>query len=121
MAASGPSELADCGAGRAKLQLASEAAAGGHGMIADYGLGSPTFMSRETGWNKWGARQTAQPRVPVQGNRASNAQTEKKPVGVEAAAGETLSLTGELVGETHRVLEGTQAHPLGGQHRRGPV
>ena len=34
-------------------------------------------------------------------------------MGVEAAAGETLSLTGEFFGETHRVLECTQAHPLG--------
>ena len=31
MAAGGPSEMADCGAGWAKLQLASEAAAGGPG------------------------------------------------------------------------------------------
>ena len=29
VAAGGPSEVADCGAGRAKLQLAGEAAAGG--------------------------------------------------------------------------------------------
>ena len=31
VAAGGPSELADCGTGRAKLQLASEAVAGGLG------------------------------------------------------------------------------------------
>ena len=30
-AAGGPSEVADCGAGRARLQLAGEAAAGGPG------------------------------------------------------------------------------------------
>ena len=36
----------------------------------------------------------------------------KTPVVVEAAPGETPSLTGELVGETHWVLEHTQAHPL---------
>ena len=42
-------------------------------------------------------------------------------MGVEAAAGETPSLTGEVVGETHRGLERTQAHPLGNQHQRGPV
>ena len=35
----------------------------------------------------------------------------KKLVGVEAA-GETPSLTGNFVGETHRVLEHTQAHPV---------
>ena len=45
----------------------------------------------------------------------------KIPVGVEAAAGETPSLMGEFVGETHRVTECTQAHPLGKQHKRGPI
>ena len=42
-------------------------------------------------------------------------------MGVEAAAGETPSLTGEVVGETHRVPEHTQAHPLGNQHQKGPL
>ena len=42
-------------------------------------------------------------------------------MGVGAAAGETPSLTGEVVGETHRVLEFAQAHPLRNQHKRGPV
>ena len=43
----------------------------------------------------------------------------KTPVGV-AAAGGTPSLTRELVGETHRVLERT--HPLpGSQHQKGPI
>ena len=32
-------------------------------------------------------------------------------MGVEAAVGETPSLTGEVVGETHRGLEHAQAHP----------
>ena len=41
-------------------------------------------------------------------------------MGVEAAAGETPSLTGEVVGETHRGLERTQAHPLGNQHQKDP-
>ena len=44
----------------------------------------------------------------------------KKPVGVEVA-GETLSLTGEFVGETHRVLECTQTYPPGNQHQKGPI
>ena len=44
----------------------------------------------------------------------------KTPVGVEAA-GETSSLTGELIGETHRVLEHTQTHPPGNQHQKGPI
>ena len=42
-------------------------------------------------------------------------------MGVEAAVGETPSLTGEVVGETHRGLECAQAHPLGNQHQRGPI
>ena len=37
------------------------------------------------------------------------------------AAGETPSLTGEFVGETHRGLERTQADPLGRQHEKGPL
>ena len=58
-------------------------------------------------------------RVPVQGNKASKPVTEKT-VGVEVG-GETPSLTGEFLGETHRVLEYTQAHPPGNQHQEGPV
>ena len=42
-------------------------------------------------------------------------------MGVEAAAGDTPSLTGEFVGETHRGLERSQAHPLGKQHQRDPI
>ena len=46
-----------------------------------------------------------QPRVPEQEKKAS-----KPPVGVVVVE-ETLRLTGELFGETHRVLECTQTHP----------
>ena len=42
-------------------------------------------------------------------------------MGVEAAVGETPSLTGEFVGETHRVLELTQNHPPRNQHQKGPI
>ena len=42
-------------------------------------------------------------------------------MGVGEAAGETLSLTGEVVRETHRGLGRAQAHPLGNQHQRGPI
>ena len=45
----------------------------------------------------------------------------KSPVGVEAAAGETPSLTGEFIGETHRVLEHPQNHPPRNQHQKGPI
>ena len=44
----------------------------------------------------------------------------KKPVGIEVA-GETPSLTGEFVGETHRVLESTQTHPPRKQYQKGPI
>ena len=36
-------------------------------------------------------------------------------------AGETPSLTGEFIGETHRVLEITQTHPPGIQHQKSPI
>ena len=34
---------------------------------------------------------------------------------------ETPSLTGEITGETHRVLGHTQTHPPGNQHQKGPI
>ena len=42
-------------------------------------------------------------------------------MGVEAAAGETPSLTGEFVGETHRILECKQTHPPRNQQQKGPM
>ena len=45
----------------------------------------------------------------------------KIPVGVEAPAGGTPSLTGEFIGETHRIVEYTQNHPPGNQHQNGPI
>ena len=42
-------------------------------------------------------------------------------VGVEAGAGETPSLTGEFLRETHKGLECTQAHPSGNQHQKGAI
>ena len=35
--------------------------------------------------------------------------------------GETPRLTGELIEETHRVLECTQTHPPRNQHQKGPI
>ena len=58
-----------------------------------------------------------QPRVPAQGNKVSKPL--KKSVGVEAA-GRNTSLTGELVGVTHRVLESTQTHQPGNEHQKDP-
>ena len=42
-------------------------------------------------------------------------------MGIEAAAGKSPSLTGEFVGETHRVLERAQNHLPGNQHQKGPI
>ena len=61
-------------------------------------------------------RQTMQLRVPVWETKAS------KPLDVKTCGSwssrETTNLTGEFVGETHRVLEGTQSHPPGNQHQK---
>ena len=38
-----------------------------------------------------------------------------------AVVEETPSLTGEFVGETHRVLECTQTHPPSNQHQKGQI
>ena len=38
-----------------------------------------------------------------------------------AAAGESPNLTGEFIGDTHRVLEYTQTHQPGNQHQKGPI
>ena len=67
----------------------------------------------------WGARQTVQPRVLVQGKKASKSLTEKT-VGV-VVVGEIPSLTGKGVGETHRVKECTQTHAPRNQHQKGPI
>ena len=44
----------------------------------------------------------------------------KNTCGVEVAR-ETPSLPGELSGETHPILECTQTHPPGNQHRKSPI
>ena len=44
----------------------------------------------------------------------------EKNCGVEGA-GEIPSLTGEIVGETHRVLEHTQIHLPRNQHQKSPI
>ena len=38
-----------------------------------------------------------------------------------AVVGETPSLTGEFSGETHGVLDHTQAHPPGNPQQKGPI
>ena len=102
--------MADCGTGQARRQLADPT----RWWLAD-AVAPHSCIDRLGGTG--GAKK---PRAPAQGNKASN-HLVKTPVGVEAAAGETPSLTGELVGETHRGLEHAQAHPLGNQHQRGPM
>ena len=66
-----------------------------------------------------GVRQTAQPRVPVWGNKASKLLTEK--TFGSCGCGRTPSLTGEFTGETQRVLKHTQTHPALNQHQKAPV
>ena len=44
----------------------------------------------------------------------------KTPMGVEAAAGDTPSLTGEFIGEINRFLH-IPAHPPGNQHQKDPI
>ena len=41
-------------------------------------------------------------------------------MGVEVT-GNSPRLTGEFVGETHRVLECTQTHSPGKRHQKGPI
>ena len=60
-------------------------------------------------------------REPIVMRRKLGLKSMVWPLGVGAAAGETPSLTGEVIGETHRGLECAQAHPLRSQHQRGPI
>ena len=106
--------MADCGTGQARLQLADPT----RWWLAD--PAAPHSRADKLGGTGGRAKQTTQPRAPAWGNEASNLSL-KTPVGVEAAAGETPSLTGVVIGETHRGLGCAQAHPLGNQHQRGPV
>ena len=63
--------------------------------------------------------QITKPKTPTLEKKAS------KPLAVKTCeavvVGETPSLTGESIGETHRVLERMQTHPLGNQHQKGPI
>ena len=76
-------------------------------------------MCGQTGRNHWGLRQTHDPGLQRREIEPQNLRL-KTPVGVEAV-GETPSLTGELVGETHRVLECTQTHTPENQNQEGPI
>ena len=107
-------------AGSRAERTRGKAAAGGPGEGAAGGLGGPTFLCGQTRRNNWGVRQTVQPRVTAQEKKTSKHLTIKTYEG-EAAAGETPSLTGEFVGETHRGIECAQAHPPGNQHQKGPI
>ena len=82
------------------------------------GVGKTAAGQQGSSWQI--QQQTVQPRALAQGNKASNLWL-NTPVGVEAAAGETPSLTGEFVGETHRVPEGIQTHTPRNQHQKGPI
>ena len=79
----------------------------------------PYLCADKLGETTWGARQTTQPRFPGQGNKASKPLIEKTCGGLWW--GEAPSLTGEFVGDTHRVLEHTQTHSPRNQHQKGPI
>ena len=58
------------------------------------------------------------PRVSVRETKDLKPQGIKIFVGV-VVEGETPSLTGEFIGETHRVLRCTQTYPPANQHLKG--
>ena len=79
----------------------------------------PYLCADKLGGTKGEQNRPCNPRAPVKGNKASNHRL-KAPVGI-VAVGETPSLIGEFVGETHRVPECTQTHPPRNQHQKGPL
>ena len=81
--------------------------------------GSPTFVCCSTGKNNWGARQIMQPKVTAQEEKASQPLIVKTCGG--AVVGKTPNLTGEFVGETHRVLECMHTYPPSNKHQKGPI
>ena len=89
VAAGRPSEVVDCGAGWARLQLVGEAAAGGPSKVADCGKAQARLqLADPTRWwlevpvaphsstdkldKRQGAKQTTQPRALARGNGASD-------------------------------------------------
>ena len=64
--AGGPLEVADCGMGQARLQLADPT----RWWLAD--PEAPHSHTDKPGGMAGGAKQTSQPRAPAQGNKASN-------------------------------------------------
>ena len=81
------------------------------------GMGSSTFVCKQTRGNNRGVRRTTQPRVPGQGNKASQFLAVKTCGG----CGSKRNSPGKVVRETHRVLECTQTHPPRNQHLMGPI
>ena len=74
-------------------------------------------------WINWEEQLGSETESATQGSSMRKKGTKPlnvKPVEV-VAAGDTPSLTREFVGDTHRVLEHTQNHPLGNQHQKGPI
>ena len=100
----GPSEVADCGRGQARLQLADP---------TRWGLADPVVPHLWVDKLGGTAGEQSRPSNPGLQRGEIKPQTShlKTPVGVEATAGETPSLTGEFLGETHRGLEHAQAQP----------
>ena len=87
-----------------------------HSKSAARGQGEQSHIGMQTSWgepqgggNSGGVRQTMKPRFSVQETKDSKPKAVKKSVGI-VMAGETLSLIGEFVGETHGVLKYTHTH-----------
>ena len=106
--------MADCGMGQARLQLADHT----RWWLAD--PAAPHFRIDKPGGRVGERSRLRNPGLQL-GEIKPQTSLIVNTVGVEAAEGETTSLTGEFVGETHRDLEHAQAHPFGNQHHRGPI
>ena len=79
------------------------------------GGGWQTGRSHFHVWVNQEEQQITQPRVPAWGNKASKPQIES--VVSVVSLGDTPNLTGEFIGETHRILEHTQTHLPRNQHQ----
>ena len=89
------------------------------GMEVAGGLGGSTFACRYTRRNNRGVRQTTQPRVPVQGNKAS------KPLAVKTCesrySGRNSQPHGRVCSQDPQGPRMYTNSPPGNQHRKGPI
>ena len=111
--AGGPSEAVDCGEGQARSNWRIPRGSGWWTLRSH--IHAQINLEEQSG------SETDRATPGLQCGEVSLKPLIENPFGVEAAVGETPSLTGEFIGETHRGLERAQVHPLGNQHQRGPV